>query len=162
MSSVLQRAVGSGGRRRAEVSDRTATGQPAFHAVHFHVPGPADARMILTDIEGTTSSISFVKDVLFPYARRALPGFVAARGQEPEVRAWLDAVGEETGAADDAAIVASISPWLFISPSRFQAFAGSYATTRITGAWNLHAVHSSAFSNASLLCITRMRCGWRL
>ena len=32
--------------------------------------------MILTDIEGTTSSISFVKDVLFPYARRALPGFV--------------------------------------------------------------------------------------
>ena len=31
---------------------------------------------ILTDIEGTTSSISFVRDVLFPYARRALPGFV--------------------------------------------------------------------------------------
>jgi len=34
-------------------------------------------KAILTDIEGTTSSISFVKDVLFPYARRALPGFVA-------------------------------------------------------------------------------------
>ena len=45
--------------------------------------------LILTDIEGTTSSISFVKDVLFPYARRALPGFVRARGQEPEVRRWL-------------------------------------------------------------------------
>ena len=68
--------------------------------------------MILTDIEGTTSSISFVKDVLFPYARRALPGFVAARGQEPEVRAWLDAVGEETGAADDAAIVATLQAWI--------------------------------------------------
>ncbi|MGO4781758.1 acireductone synthase, partial [Lysobacter sp. 2RAB21] len=40
-------------------------------------------RAILTDIEGTTSSISFVKDVLFPYARRALPGFVATRGREP-------------------------------------------------------------------------------
>ena len=26
-------------------------------------------QVILTDIEGTTSSISFVKDVLFPYAR---------------------------------------------------------------------------------------------
>ena len=37
----------------------------------------AHSRAILTDIEGTTSSISFVKDVLFPYARRALPGFVA-------------------------------------------------------------------------------------
>ena len=47
---------------------------------------------ILTDIEGTTSSISFVKDVLFPYARRALPGFVAARGHEPDVRRWLDVV----------------------------------------------------------------------
>ena len=43
-------------------------------------------RAIVTDIEGTTSSISFVKDVLFPYARRALPGFVKARGQDPAVR----------------------------------------------------------------------------
>ena len=47
------------------------------------------ARAILTDIEGTTSSIAFVKEVLFPYARRALPGFVAAHGGEPEVRRWL-------------------------------------------------------------------------
>jgi enolase-phosphatase E1 len=31
------------------------------------------ARAILTDIEGTTSSIAFVKEVLFPYVRRALP-----------------------------------------------------------------------------------------
>lgn len=68
--------------------------------------------MILTDIEGTTSSISFVKDVLFPYARRALPGFVAARGHAPEVRAWLDAVREETGAADDAAVVATLQDWI--------------------------------------------------
>jgi len=54
--------------------------------------------LILTDIEGTTSSISFVKDVLFPYARRALPGFVRERGQEPEVRRWLDVVATEHGA----------------------------------------------------------------
>jgi enolase-phosphatase E1 len=33
-------------------------------------------RAVLTDIEGTTSSLSFVKDVLFPYARRALPDYV--------------------------------------------------------------------------------------
>jgi enolase-phosphatase E1 len=32
---------------------------------------------IVTDIEGTTSSLSFVKDVLFPYARTHLAGFVA-------------------------------------------------------------------------------------
>lgn len=68
--------------------------------------------MILTDIEGTTSSISFVKDVLFPYARRALPGFVAARGHEAEVRVWLDTVARETGAADDATIVATLQAWI--------------------------------------------------
>jgi enolase-phosphatase E1 len=39
-------------------------------------------RAILTDIEGTTSSIAFVADVLFPYARRHLPGFVAAHPEQ--------------------------------------------------------------------------------
>ena len=53
--------------------------------------------VILTDIEGTTSSIAFVKDVLFPYARAALPGFVEARRHEPEIRRWLDAVALEIG-----------------------------------------------------------------
>ncbi|MES2859442.1 MAG: acireductone synthase [Pseudomonadota bacterium] len=52
---------------------------------------------ILTDIEGTTSSISFVKDVLFPYARRELPRFVREHGQQPEVRHWLDVVASEHG-----------------------------------------------------------------
>ena len=53
--------------------------------------------VILTDIEGTTSSIAFVKDVLFPYARAALPGFVESRRHEPEIRKWLDAVALEIG-----------------------------------------------------------------
>jgi enolase-phosphatase E1 len=68
---------------------------------------------ILTDIEGTTSSISFVKDVLFPYARRALPGFVRERGGEPEVRRWLDMVATEHGAmCDDAMIVETLQGWI--------------------------------------------------
>ena len=41
-------------------------------------------RAVLTDIEGTTSSLSFVQDVLFPYARRALPQYV--RAQEAKLR----------------------------------------------------------------------------
>ncbi len=40
---------------------------------------------IVTDIEGTTSSLSFVKDVLFPYARKHLPEFVHTRQQEPAI-----------------------------------------------------------------------------
>lgn len=71
-------------------------------------------RIILTDIEGTTSSISFVKNVLFPYARAALPGFVAQRGQEPGVRQWLDAVATEIAASacDDAVIVETLQGWI--------------------------------------------------
>ena len=68
---------------------------------------------ILTDIEGTTSSISFVKQVLFPFARRALPGFVRARGQEPEVRRWLDAVAVEHGSiCNDDTIVETLQGWI--------------------------------------------------
>jgi methionine salvage enolase-phosphatase E1 len=33
-------------------------------------------KAILTDIEGTTSAVSFVFDVLFPYAAKHLPDFV--------------------------------------------------------------------------------------
>ena len=70
-------------------------------------------RAILTDIEGTTSSISFVKDVLFPYARRALPGFVAAHGDEPEVRRWLDTVAtEQGGICQDSVIVETLQGWI--------------------------------------------------
>lgn len=71
-------------------------------------------RIILTDIEGTTSSISFVKNVLFPYARAALPDFVAERGQEPAVRQWLDAVATEIAASacDDALIAETLQGWI--------------------------------------------------
>ena len=69
---------------------------------------------ILTDIEGTTSSISFVKDVLFPYARAKLPAFVRAHGQEPEVRRWLDAVAIEIAASacQDEVIVETLQGWI--------------------------------------------------
>ena len=40
-------------------------------------------KAIVTDIEGTTSSLSFVKDVLFPYAREHLAEFVRAQAQDP-------------------------------------------------------------------------------
>lgn len=72
--------------------------------------------VILTDIEGTTSSIAFVKDVLFPYARAALPGFVEARRHEPEIRRWLDAVAMEIGHphhdSRDEAAVQQLLAWI--------------------------------------------------
>jgi enolase-phosphatase E1 len=39
-------------------------------------------RAILTDIEGTTSSIAFVAETLFPYAAKALPAYVAAHPEQ--------------------------------------------------------------------------------
>ena len=50
---------------------------------------------VLTDIEGTTGSIAFVKDTLFPYARERLARFVAAHPQE--TAPILDAVRREAG-----------------------------------------------------------------
>lgn len=62
------------------------------------VPGNgAGVRAVLTDIEGTTSSIAFVHDVLFPYARSRLAGFVEAHQHEPDVAHWLDATAREAG-----------------------------------------------------------------
>lgn len=47
-------------------------------------------KAILTDIEGTTSSLSFVKDVLFPYARERMADFVHYHAQDAAVRKLLN------------------------------------------------------------------------
>ena len=49
---------------------------------------------VLTDIEGTTSAIAFVKETLFPFAEAELDAFLDARAAEPEVAAILAAVRE--------------------------------------------------------------------
>ena len=48
-------------------------------------------RLILTDIEGTTSSISFVKEVLFPYAARNLAAYVRLHITDDFVQQQLQA-----------------------------------------------------------------------
>ena len=52
-------------------------------------------RAIVTDIEGTTSSISFVKEVLFPYARTRLPAYIETHADQPEVQHWLHEAARE-------------------------------------------------------------------
>ena len=46
---------------------------------------------IITDIEGTTSRISFVTDVLFPYAATELPAFIQAQQHNEAVATQLQA-----------------------------------------------------------------------
>ncbi|MDH4263677.1 MAG: acireductone synthase [Spirochaetia bacterium] len=43
-------------------------------------------KIILTDIEGTISSISFVKDVLFPYARKNIADYLKTHANDLEVK----------------------------------------------------------------------------
>ncbi len=57
-------------------------------------------KAIVTDIEGTTSSIAFVHDVLFPYASKSLPGFVRQHAQQAEIAELLEATRIEAGEAD--------------------------------------------------------------
>lgn len=65
---------------------------------------------IVTDIEGTTSSIAFVHDVLFPYSRARLAAFVA--DHPAEAARILDAVRAEVGAElDDRACVDLLLQW---------------------------------------------------
>jgi enolase-phosphatase E1 len=47
---------------------------------------------ILSDIEGTTTSITFVHDVLFPYSREKLEAFVQSHREDPSVRNALEHV----------------------------------------------------------------------
>ncbi|WCM25522.1 acireductone synthase [Sphingomonas sp. QA11] len=61
---------------------------------------------ILTDIEGTTSSIAFVTETLFPYARERLPAFVAAH---PDETAPILA---DVAAAEPGDPVATLTRWI--------------------------------------------------
>ncbi|MVW89305.1 acireductone synthase [Pseudomonas sp. PB101] len=53
-------------------------------------------KAILTDIEGTTSAVSFVFDVLFPYAAKHLPAFVRQHAERADVAEQLAAVRRDS------------------------------------------------------------------
>jgi enolase-phosphatase E1 len=66
------------------------------------------ARAVITDIEGTTTPIRFVKDVLFPYSVEALPDFLASHADNDDVRRILANVAREAALPADAPLEAYI------------------------------------------------------
>lgn len=70
--------------------------------------------VIVTDIEGTTSDVRFVHEVLFPYAFAAMPAYVRAHAEDPEVLPWLAVVAEEIRTTPDdlPAITAALLSWI--------------------------------------------------
>lgn len=71
-------------------------------------------KAILTDIEGTTSSLAFVKEVLFPYATKKLPAWLNDNASDPAVRREIAAVaGEiERPASDIDAVSQQLLEWI--------------------------------------------------
>jgi enolase-phosphatase E1 len=70
-------------------------------------------RAVVTDIEGTTSSLSFVKDVLFPYARKHIAKFLEQHRNEPQVLQQLDEVRRMAGKSlSDEEVAAELVRWI--------------------------------------------------
>ena len=64
---------------------------------------------ILTDIEGTTTPIAFVRDVLFPFARMRLPGLLEKRSGEPVV---AEALAQTAALSPGRPALESLLAWM--------------------------------------------------
>ena len=68
---------------------------------------------ILTDIEGTTSSLSFVHDVLFPYAHARMETFVQEHSADSVVARLLAEARMAAGRDfDEAGLIAQLRAWI--------------------------------------------------
>lgn len=57
-------------------------------------------RGVLLDIEGTTSSLHFVHDVMFPFVRRELAGYLRNHGSAPASLTACDQIAQDAGWPD--------------------------------------------------------------
>jgi len=84
------------------------------------MPNDADSiQLILTDIEGTTSSIAFVQEVLFPYSAKHLSDFVRQHIDDTAIQQQLKAAaaivkdeGGQVDATDITAMTDILLGWL--------------------------------------------------
>ena len=70
-------------------------------------------KAIVTDIEGTTSSLAFVKEVLFPYARANLADYVRCNIAQEQVKKIVVATGQEINAElDTEQSISQLIQWI--------------------------------------------------
>lgn len=70
-------------------------------------------KAIVTDIEGTTSSISFVHDVLFPYARQHIADFIRSNSEDIQVASCIDDVRQESDPdLDIEGVIKQLNAWI--------------------------------------------------
>lgn len=89
------------------------------------LPGPARIRAILLDIEGTTTPIAFVYEVLFPFAGAHLERFLRQNRDRRGVRDDLKALAAEHAAEPCEA--AGLPPWHDDSSNELVVSATAYA-----------------------------------
>ena len=76
----------------------------------------AEPKVILLDIEGTTTAISFVTKVLFPYARENVKSFLTENYDDPDIKQKMNEImhhknvttGNDLSKQEDIAIVCDI------------------------------------------------------
>jgi enolase-phosphatase E1 len=73
-----------------------------------------EIQAIVTDIEGTTSSIDFVHEKLFPYAAQQLPSYVRTHQQDANVAALLREVRQQMPdpESDLQQVIATLLQWI--------------------------------------------------
>jgi enolase-phosphatase E1 len=85
-----------------------------------------DLRVVLLDIEGTTTPIAFVYDILFPFARRSLDRWCRTHFGEADYRLVLERLKAEH--AEDARAGEHVPPWRDATAAEadrsFQAYVG--------------------------------------
>ena len=71
-------------------------------------------RVILTDIEGTLGPVAFVREVLFPYAAAALPGYIQRHADDPEVGRLIAEAASQGGvtATDLEQVIRCLIGWI--------------------------------------------------
>jgi enolase-phosphatase E1 len=69
-------------------------------------------RAVVVDVEGTTSSVAFVKDQLYPYARKHIPDYVRAHASA--IQDILDEVRriEASGSLDTSQLIDVLLRWM--------------------------------------------------
>ena len=88
------------------------------------MPG-ADVRSILLDIEGTTTPITFVYEVLFPYVRANLRQLIERHARQPDYQRVFTSLHQDRDANLGAGI--DVPPWLDRSPSEELASVARYS-----------------------------------
>jgi enolase-phosphatase E1 len=86
--------------------------------------GRAPEGAVLLDVEGTTTSVSFVYDVLFPFARARLDAFLSSRGaSDPLVREDVARLADERRAEAEP----GAPEWRDATPEAVAVSAAAYA-----------------------------------